>query len=137
MSVYQKDIIGLISELYKEILLQNKLSDYHSSLDFLSLYILVVWKDGDTLSEFLSECKDLKHNIKKRVDELVNKNFLKKVKDKEDRRKRKLYRTKSGKVLTKKLLRLYKEKLSVIFGQLTVNQEKTIIKVITKIKQNL
>jgi DNA-binding MarR family transcriptional regulator len=131
----------LVSEMKNEMrqYLQEKIREAGLDISFELLEIMaLLWqKDGVSHQEIADLITKDKSSLTYLIDNLVKKNLVKRVEDKNDRRIRQIFLTAKGKLLQKKLnpwvLELYQKATEGI----TAAEISNAIRVVNRMKENL
>ncbi len=133
MGQYNKHIVKAIQVLLDNFIIHNRFFDARNSLTYEQMYVLMQWKDGATLTDFLSEYGYARNSGIQIVDKLIENKYLRKEVCKNDKRMKAIYKTELGKSYANKIKMVYDIEVEKLLSDLTINDEKGILKFLTRI----
>ncbi len=135
MAQYNKEIKKWLYIVLDKYIIYNEYKIPELDLSIEEMYILMRWDDGITMSEFLQIYGYERKKGQNILHELMHKRLIEKIKDPQDARKRMLFRTELGKSYEKQLTEGFEKVIDKLLSDLTLNEEKSVLKFISKIYQ--
>ncbi len=133
MGQYNKHIVNAIQVLLDNFIIYNKFFDVRNNLTYEQMYVLMQWEDGITITDFLSDYGYARSSGMQIVDKLIENKYLKKEICKDDKRMKSICRTELGKAYANKIRISYDIEVEKLLAELTINDEKGILKFLTRI----
>ncbi len=133
MGQYNKHIVKAIQVLLDNFIIYNRFFDVRNNLTYEQMYILMQWSDGVTLTDFLSDYGYSRSAGIQIVDKLIENKYLRKEVCKDDKRMKAIYRTELGNAYSNKIQKIYDIEVEKLLSDLTINDEKGILKFLTRI----
>lgn len=137
--MYYNEIYEMSSKIFENIILKNKYNEI-ISIKKISFNDYILMKKMYTFSETtikeLYEETDINYNVLiKKIEDLKNIGIVSKENSKDDKRVKILKITDEGKEILIKVDAKINEKLKFIIKDFTVNEEKAVLKFLSKINQ--
>lgn len=142
MANYYKEINNMMEKIINKILVLEKggigLGIKKDKFSFLEMQIIKkVGKDkSKSISDLIKETDIDRGIITLIVNKLVLGGYFKKEKSNEDKRVSILMLTEEGNNIYTKIINQQKELLDFVLGDISLNEEKTILKFLSKINQS-
>ncbi len=137
MGQYNKHIVKAIQVLLDNFIIYNKFFDVRNNLTYEQMYVLMQWEDGVTLTDFLSDYGYSRSAGIQIVDKLIENKYLKKEVCKDDKRMKSICRTDLGLAYSNKIKKHYDIEVERLLSELTINDEKGILKFLTRINNKV
>lgn len=135
MAQYNREIKKWVRIILDKYIIYNEFNLSKKSLGIEEMYILMRWDDGITSSEFLQFYGYERKKGQKIIDLLLQEKLIEKKRDSLDKRKRCLYRTPLGAEQADHLNQAYSDTIDSLLVDLSLNEEKSVLKFISKIYQ--
>ena len=139
MSVYYNEIYQMFHKIFEKIISNKYFHQINKeyNLEFIDYLFLKNIKNlNDCSISDLYECLDINYGqISRKIDKLKQLGFIDKRISKKDERKKNLVLTKRGKDIYKEIDRLINKYIQFIIKDFTVNEEKAVLKFLSKISQ--
>jgi DNA-binding MarR family transcriptional regulator len=141
MANYSKEITHMLDRLYTKLLSFDKNGVYkdglHQKLNLMEF--LIVKKIGDAgtirLNVLIDQMEIDRNLVTTTIKKLCSMKIAKKMQDPEDGRGQLISLQPDGELLYKRLLEIQKSEIDFVLNDVTINEEKTILKFISKIVQ--
>jgi DNA-binding MarR family transcriptional regulator len=141
MANYHKEINKMIERLVHRVLTYDrtgfKAGMKSETLSLLDIYILkkIGEVESKKIYELVNEMEMDRGIVASSTNKLVSCGFVEKQKSQEDKRVFILRLTEEGKSLWEKNQNVHSDLLSVVLGEITLNEEKAILKFLSKMNQ--
>ncbi|MGM0379292.1 MAG: transcriptional regulator, SarA/Rot family [Bacillota bacterium] len=139
MSVYYNEIYEMFHKIFEKIISNKYFNQINKeyNLEFIDyLFLKNIKKLDDCNLSSLYKCLDINYDqVSRKVDKLKQLDFIDKKISKKDKRKKNLVLTKKGKDVFKEIDRLMNKYVKFIIKDFTVNEEKAVLKFLSKISQ--
>ena len=139
MSVYYNEIYKMFHKIFEKIISNKYFYQINKeyNLEFIDyLFLKNIEKLDNCNLSSLYKCLDINYDqISRKVDKLKQLNFIDKKVSKKDKRKKNLVLTKKGKKVFKEIDRLMNKYVKFIIKDFTVNEEKAVLKFLSKISK--